>query len=311
MACASCVKLAAHASSGLLLSRTSALHVSLSRVWQALTVLSQNANSACVLHATVSKLQAGFAAGGVAQGHTPLRCVIRCDLRKGSADGNEAFASRERSRPGQAYIAVSSAHVSVCAVVLVTFESLRIAFRRMNVSLRAAARPALVRPAQPCRARRAVAVRADKTGFDLDKVVDDLPVPVEYAYAGLAWGAPRIACVRRAQQIQRARVALGSAEWFVWCLSALRLWGSGPLEANSPELSQRRKAAAGHVSRVAQKSMSAWSLSHATQSVSIACEKPLWVPAVPLASTGLTELASLVIANQRTESDEWHCTQCL
>lgn len=25
-------------------------------------------------------------------------------------------------------------------------------------------------------------------GFDIDKIVEDLPVPVEYAYAGVAWG---------------------------------------------------------------------------------------------------------------------------
>ena len=37
-------------------------------------------------------------------------------------------------------------------------------------------------------AKRSVAAFADG-GFDLDKVVSDLPVPVEYAYAGVAWGA--------------------------------------------------------------------------------------------------------------------------
>jgi hypothetical protein len=41
-------------------------------------------------------------------------------------------------------------------------------------------------PARPC--RRNVIAKAEG-GFDLDKFVSDLPVPVEYAYAGVAWGA--------------------------------------------------------------------------------------------------------------------------
>jgi hypothetical protein len=55
------------------------------------------------------------------------------------------------------------------------------------------ARPACFAPrliAAPVRrAHRSVAVQASGSGFDVDKFVDDLPVPVEYAYAGLAWGA--------------------------------------------------------------------------------------------------------------------------
>ena len=36
--------------------------------------------------------------------------------------------------------------------------------------------------------RRSVQARAEGQGFDIDKSVADLPVPVEYAYAGAAWG---------------------------------------------------------------------------------------------------------------------------
>jgi hypothetical protein len=39
------------------------------------------------------------------------------------------------------------------------------------------------------RAPRTVKAMASGSGFDIDKFVDDLPVPVEYAYAGVAWGA--------------------------------------------------------------------------------------------------------------------------
>lgn len=40
-------------------------------------------------------------------------------------------------------------------------------------------------PARP--ARRSVQAKAEG-GFDIDKFVAELPVPVEYAYAGVAWG---------------------------------------------------------------------------------------------------------------------------
>ena len=40
-------------------------------------------------------------------------------------------------------------------------------------------------PTRP--ARRTVQAKAEG-GFDIDKFVAELPVPVEYAYAGVAWG---------------------------------------------------------------------------------------------------------------------------
>ena len=51
-------------------------------------------------------------------------------------------------------------------------------------------RCAFTAPARPvaAHARRQVLARADKKSFDIDKIVSDLPVPVEYAYAGVAWG---------------------------------------------------------------------------------------------------------------------------
>jgi hypothetical protein len=54
---------------------------------------------------------------------------------------------------------------------------------RARAPIKSLHRPACTRPA-----RRHVAVKAEG-GFDIDKFVDDLPVPVEYAYAGVAWGA--------------------------------------------------------------------------------------------------------------------------
>lgn len=39
---------------------------------------------------------------------------------------------------------------------------------------------------------RSIIVKANNSGFDVDKFVANLPVPVEYAYAGVAWGALRI-----------------------------------------------------------------------------------------------------------------------
>ena len=58
----------------------------------------------------------------------------------------------------------------------------------LNTSCRRVAAPAPARALRAAPVRRSVVAHADG-GFDLDKVVSDLPVPVEYAYAGLAWGA--------------------------------------------------------------------------------------------------------------------------
>lgn len=49
--------------------------------------------------------------------------------------------------------------------------------------------PRVAAPTRP--SRRSVQVKAEG-GFDVDKFVADLPVPVEYAYAGVAWGAPSL-----------------------------------------------------------------------------------------------------------------------
>eukprot|EP00892_Ulva_mutabilis_P007500 jgi/Ulvmu1/5121/UM021_0138.1 len=53
---------------------------------------------------------------------------------------------------------------------------------RARTTALAVSRPGLARPA-----RRSVAARAEG-GFDVDKFVEGLPAPVEYCYAGAAWG---------------------------------------------------------------------------------------------------------------------------
>lgn len=49
-------------------------------------------------------------------------------------------------------------------------------------------------------ARKSIAVRAEG-GFDVDKFVEGLPAPVEYCYAGAAWGADQavtcLVCLNR------------------------------------------------------------------------------------------------------------------
>lgn len=47
---------------------------------------------------------------------------------------------------------------------------------------------ARLRPSIARKARNSVSVRAEG-GFDVDKFVEGLPAPVEYCYAGAAWGA--------------------------------------------------------------------------------------------------------------------------
>jgi hypothetical protein len=68
----------------------------------------------------------------------------------------------------------------------------------MNATFRTARLSTPLRPARRCAVNRSVAIKANNSGFDIDKFVAELPVPVEYAYAGVAWGAPRISCFWRA-----------------------------------------------------------------------------------------------------------------
>lgn len=62
----------------------------------------------------------------------------------------------------------------------------------MRVSCSRAVCSAPLRPARLAPCKRSIGVKASDGGFDLDKVVADLPVPVEYAYAGVAWGARHV-----------------------------------------------------------------------------------------------------------------------
>lgn len=55
-------------------------------------------------------------------------------------------------------------------------------------------------------------MRAEE-GFNLDKVIEDLPVPVEYAYAGVSWGALTLMPLIWPSGIPGVRGCIGSSSW--------------------------------------------------------------------------------------------------